>query len=464
MAYTPPVSDITSAIAGPRNRQIHLRRIQLACVSGAEAGRSWTLEQDVIRIGALPNGEVVLSDMTVSRRHAEVVRTKEGILLRDLGSTNGTFLGHVRIKEVFLAPETRFKVGRTEMLFTTKDEVFEVAPSREQRFEGLVGSSVAMREVFSILERVAPTNLTVLITGETGTGKELASRAVHNRSRRAAGNFVVFDCGAAPENLVESELFGHKRGAFTGAVEARPGVFEQADGGTIFLDEIGELPLELQPKLLRVLEQREVRRVGDTRTKNVNVRVVAATNRDLREEVAAGRFREDLYYRLAVVEVALPPMRDRLSDMSLLVGHLLKRAEHNQGVHSLSDDVMDTFQSYHWPGNVRELNNVVERALPFCDGDVVTMDALPAALRAASANRRPRTATPNLAQLKAVEASADADRPFKDAKDQLIEAFERQYLIDLLERHEGNVSKAARQARMDRKSITRLMKKHGITR
>ena len=463
MPYDAAVSDITSAIASPRHRKIHLRRIRLTCTSGAEAGRTWTLEQDVIRVGAHTTSDVILSDTTVSRRHAEIVRTKDGVLLKDVGSTNGTFVGPVRVKEVFLAPDTRFKVGRTEMLFTTEDEVFDVEPSREQRFEGLVGASVAMREVFAILERVAPTTLTVLITGETGTGKELASRAVHLRSQRAAGPFVVFDCGAAPENLIESELFGHKRGAFTGAVDARPGVFEQADGGTIFLDEIGELPLELQPKLLRVLEQREVRRVGDTRTKRVDVRVVAATNRDLREEVAAGRFREDLYYRLAVVEVALPPLRDRITDLPLLMDHLLKRASHNPGVRAASGPVMDTFQSYHWPGNVRELNNVVERALPFCDTDEITMDALPAALRAASATGKPRALqAPRPSDFQ--EGPATADRPFKDAKDQLIEAFERQYLVDLLERHDGNVSKAARTAHMDRKTITRLMKKHGITR
>ncbi len=461
MSYDAPVSDITSAIATPRHRKIHLRRVRLTCTSGPESGRSWTLEQDVISLGAHSSSDVILTDTTVSRRHAQIDRTKDGILLKDIGSTNGTFVGPVRVKEVFLAPETRFKVGRTELLFTTEDEVFDVEPSREQRFEGLVGASVAMREVFSILERVAPTTLTVLITGETGTGKELASRAVHLRSPRTAKPLVVFDCGAAPENLIESELFGHKRGAFTGAVDARPGVFEQADGGTIFLDEIGELPLELQPKLLRVLEQREVRRVGDTRTKRIDVRVVAATNRDLREEVAAGRFREDLYYRLAVVEVALPPMRDRKGDLTLLMDHLLKRAAHNPGVRTASAEVLETFSSYHWPGNVRELNNVIERALPFCDTDQITMDALPAALRAAK-GRAKVPAAPRPSDYSDTAPSADV--PFKDAKDQLIEAFERQYLVDLLERHEGNVSKAARTARMDRKTITRLMKKHGITR
>ena len=387
------------------------------------------------------------------------MRTRDGVVLRDNGSTNGTFVGPVRIKEVFLAPDTRFRVGRTEMVFKSEDEVVEVHPTEEDRFEDLVGASVAMRQVFGVLDRIAPTNLTVLITGETGTGKELASRATHKRSKRRDGPFVVFDCSAVPENLIESELFGHKRGAFTGAVDARAGVFEMAHKGTIFLDEIGELPLELQSKLLRVLEQREVRRIGASHAKPVDVRVVAATNRRLRDEISAGRFREDLYYRLAVVEVELPSLRDRIADLPLLVQHLLSRADYNPGVKGTDQHVTQVLQDYHWPGNVRELNNVIERALPFCDGDVITMDALPESLQMAEQRSNPeRSIDPVLT------TESKEDLPFKDAKDRLIEAFERQYLIDLLDRNGGNVSKAARAAHMDRKSITRLMKKHGITR
>jgi len=452
------VPEVTSAISTSNPRKLHIRRARLTCVSGDEAGQSWLMERDVIHLGSLKTDDVVLSDPTVSRRHAEILRTKEGVILRDLGSTNGTFVGPVRIKEVFLVPDTHFRVGRTELVFTPADEIIDVEPSPEDHFEGLVGESVVMREVFGILERVAPTDLTVLIAGETGTGKELASRAVHARSQRKDKPFIVFDCGAAPDNLIESELFGHQRGAFTGAIEARPGVFEQAHGGTIFLDEIGELPLDLQPKLLRVLEQREVRRVGGTKTKPIDVRVVAATNRRLREEVDAGRFREDLYYRLAVVELALPPLRDRLEDLLRLAQHLLIRSPHNHGVDGISSEVQAVFASYHWPGNVRELNNVVERAIPFSDGTEITIDALPEALRTGTTGRHPKTVIkPNV-------MAVPSELPFKDAKDQLIEAFERQYLVDLIERHGGNVSRAARAADMDRKSITRLMKKHGIKR
>ena len=453
------MQDITSAITSTTHRQIHLPRSHIACLKGHEAGQSWDFEQDLISIGVHHSCDLVLQDDTVSRRHAEIVRTRDGVLLRDNGSTNGTFVGSVRLKEIFLAPDTSFRVGRTELVFTNQDQVIEVEPIRESSFEDLVGESVAMRQVFGVLDRIAPTNLTVLITGETGTGKELASRATHTRSKRSNGPFVVFDCSAIPENLIESELFGHKKGAFTGAIDSRAGVFELAHKGTIFLDEIGELPLELQSKLLRVLEQREVRRIGSSHAKNVDVRIVAATNRSLREEIKAGRFREDLYYRLAVVEVELPSLRERMSDLPLLVQHLLSRSPDNPGIEEVDPSVMAILETYHWPGNVRELNNVIERAIPFCDGSIISLDTLPEALMLGGRTRAEpsSSATPSSAKIQ-------ESLPFKDAKDQLIQAFERQYLIDLLDRHKGNVSKAARAADMDRKSITRLMKKYEITR
>ena len=453
------MSDFTATIAAPGRRQIHIRRGRLTCVSGPDAGTSWVVDRDVTIIGSLAESGIKLRDTTVSRRHAEIVRMKDGVVLRDCGSTNGTFVGDVRVREVFLTPETRFRVGKTHLVFTPADEVIEITPSESERLDRMVGRSVAMREVFGIFERVAPTDLTVLVTGETGTGKELAARAVHNLSKRKRNAFRVFDCGAAPETLIESELFGHEKGSFTGAVQNREGVFEAASGGTIFLDEIGELPLDLQPKLLRVLEQREVRRVGSGRVRPVDVRVVAATNRDLREEVKAGRFREDLYYRLAVVEVKLPALRERLVDMNLLVEHLLRRASHNPGVIGLSHEVLDLFEAYHWPGNVRELNNVIERSIPFTDGTKITLEALPEAIKHPDGRRVPKTgAAGGLLS----DAKHLRDIPLKDAKEKLVDAFERDYLVELLERNGGNVSKAAREADMDRKSITRLLKKHGI--
>ncbi|MED5371508.1 MAG: sigma 54-interacting transcriptional regulator [Myxococcota bacterium] len=450
------MSDITSTIARPIPKRLRIRRGRLTVVSGADVGRSWEVDSDVLRIGTNLANEVVLQDGTVSRRHAEVVRTPHGVILRDSNSTNGTFVGDLRIREVFLTPETRFRVGQTQMVFTPQDQVIDIKPSDKSRLAGLVGESVAMRQVFSIVERVAPTALTALVTGETGTGKELVSRAVHELSKRSDGPFRVFDCGAAPESLIESELFGHEKGAFTGAVASREGVFEAADGGTVFLDEIGELPLDLQPKLLRVLEQREVRRVGGSRVRSVDVRVVAATNRNLLDEVRAGRFREDLYYRLAVVELHLPPLRDRSEDIPLLVAHLLHKAQKGgkQRVRAVEDSVIEVFQAWRWPGNVRELANVVERAIPFTDGPIITLEALPDALLTGGSGPR-SSAQPGM-------AAPDTSVPFKDAKEALIEAFERKYLQDLIERHDGNVSQAARAAHMDRKSIARLLRKHGI--
>ena len=452
--------EITTTLGSGGPRQIHIRRGRLTCVAGEDKGESWLVDGDVVRIGSRSGNDIALSDTTVSRRHAEVVRVADGVVLRDLGSTNGTFVGPVKVREVYLSPDTRFRVGQTELVFAPADEVIDVLPSEEPFFENMVGGSLAMRELFGLLARVAPTELTCMVTGETGTGKELVSRALHNRSKRTKKPFVVFDCGAVSESLVESELFGHERGAFTGAVASRPGVFEMAHKGTVFLDEIGELPIELQPKLLRVLEQREVRRVGSGQTRQVDVRVVCATNRTLRDEVAAGRFREDLYYRLAVVELRLPPLRQRLEDIPLLVDHILRHCAHNAGVQDLTPEVNELFEAYRWPGNVRELRNVVERALPFCDGTRITLGTLPEAMRVASQAAVRSSAAP-AADL-GVDAAAMSDLPFKHAKDQIIEAFERQYLVDLIERHDGNISRAARAADMDRKSISRLLKKHDI--
>lgn len=457
------MSTITSAISTTNPRKIHIRRAAIQCMSGPEAGESWLMEQDIIRIGSAKTSDIVITDPTVSRQHAEIRRSRDGVILRDLDSMNGTFVGHVRAKQVYLGVDTRFRVGRTELIFTPADEVIDVEPSDSDHFENLVGESVAMREVFGILERIAPTDLTVLITGETGTGKELASRALHTRSKRAQSSFVVFDCGAAAQNLIESELFGHQKGAFTGAIDSRPGVFEMAHRGTIFLDEIGDLPLDLQPKLLRVIEQREVRRVGASKSKPIDVRVIAATNRNLRDEVDAGRFREDLYYRLAVVELVMPPLRDRLDDLHRLAHHLLERSSHTTSIHRIDEEVMTALSNHNWPGNVRELNNVIERAMPFTDGNTITIAGLPAAIQSGAQPTR-NTITVPIVPPSDTHTLEDAPMPFKDAKDQLVDAFEHQYLVDLLNRHDGNVSKAARSAGMDRKSITRLMKKHGITR
>lgn len=307
-----------------------------------------------------------------------------------------------------------------------------------------------MRKVFAILERVAPTDATFLIEGESGTGKELVAESVHKTSKRAEGPLVAVDCGAIPENLVESELFGHERGAFTGAERKRAGFFEAASGGTIMLDEIGELPLLVQPKLLRVLETREVKRVGSNASISVDVRVVAATNRDLAKEVEAGRFREDLYYRLAVLRLEMPPLRERREDIPLLVDHFISKFSCGIEVdRNLNDDMMSMLKRHDWPGNVRELRNVVERLL-----------VLPEL--GASAIRSSKNSGGAGENAISAEIEALLGLPFHEARTRWTEQFERNYLEAKLKASSGVVLRAAEQAEIPRQTFHRLMRKHGL--
>src|SRR5690349_5305329 len=289
-----------------------------------------------------------------------IVQVDTGYVLVDLGSTNGTFVNKVRIKEAFLEPGCTIKVGDSRLRFGAGKEEVPIVPSRDNRCGSLIGGNARMREIYAIIEKIAPTGTTVVIEGETGTGKEVVAQTIHSLSPRARAELVVFDCGAVPPNLIESELFGHEKGSFTGAMMTRTGLFEQADGGTLFLDELGELPLDLQPKLLRALEQREVRRVGSSKPIKVDVRIIAATNRNLEDEVRAGRFRQDLFYRLSVVRLHLPALRERADDIPLLVRHFLRSQSYNRGadgtqrVTGVSPPAMDALTAYRWPGNVRE--------------------------------------------------------------------------------------------------------------
>jgi len=436
-------------------RELQIRKVRLVIEDGPQKGEEWVLEKDLIRLGTKEDNDLVLQDKTVSRYHAELLRDNQDMLLRDLESTNGTYLDSHRVREVYLKPNTVFRVGATPIRFEPTSEQLQIYPSRHEQMGDLIGRSLKMREIFGVLEKIAPTDVTIIIEGDTGTGKELVARAVHTFSRRAKKPFVVLDCGAVPETLIESELFGHEKGSFTGAVMSRPGVFESADGGTLFLDEIGELPVDLQPKLLRVLEQREVRRVGSNSTRKIDVRVVAATNRHLREQVKAGQFREDLYYRLAVVQITMPALRERPDDILPLVRHFLKRIPSNRNgdgslrVQELSEEVRDRLEVYPWPGNVRELYNVIERACSFAESREITPLDLPDQLRGElTGASRGLPIQKNL--------------PFKDAKERIVELFEREYLVELLRRNNFNMSQAAREAQIDRKSIGRLLKKHGI--
>jgi DNA-binding NtrC family response regulator len=399
------------------------------------------LAQDRITIGSHPRCDVVLADPSVSHHHCEIVVDGEGYTIRDLASATGTFIRDLRIRDVIVMAETRLRVGEVTLRFVPLEDV-EVVLAPDTSFGPLVGASVAMRKVFETLRKVAPTDSTVLIVGESGTGKEVAARAVHEGSARAKGPFVVVDCGALPATLIESELFGHMRGAFTGAVRDRIGAFESATGGTIFLDEIGELPLDLQTRLLGVLERRRVTPLGGTTPRPIDVRVVAATNRDLRAQINEGSFREDLFYRLAVVTVEMPALRHRRSDIRIYVERFLDELG-ARGTFTFDEDTLDRLERNPWRGNVRELRNVIERASALGSGAIPSL-------------REDQPALP------AVAAGIDVDVPFKTAKAALVEDFERAYCAKLLVAHHQNITQAARAAELDRVYLLRVLDRYGL--
>ncbi|MCK5795646.1 MAG: sigma 54-interacting transcriptional regulator [Deltaproteobacteria bacterium] len=457
MADNPKFPDFAAptklAYVKGRPTEIHLRRCKFILTRGATA-RERIFDQSVIRVGAMEDNDLVINHETVSRYHCKVIQDPDGYVLVDEGSTNGTFINKVRIREGFLSPGCSIQVGQVDISFDFADEKVPIVPSNRDRMGPMVGQSVPMREIYGIIEKIATTGTTVVIEGETGTGKELVAQTIHNESHRKSKPMMVFDCGAVPENLIESELFGHEKGSFTGAVMSRRGLFEAADGGTIFLDEIGELSLELQPKLLRALEQRTIRRVGSNRSIKIDVRVIAATHRTLAAEVRAERFRQDLFYRLSVVRIALPPLRDRHGDIPLLVHHLLKHGSFNhstkgaQRVDDIDNEALERLIAHPWPGNVRELVNVIEYAVSFSHERVIRVTDLPETLR-------PAKNSPNV-------STASDEATFKDAKERWVSSFERDYLIACLKKNNGNISHAARDADIDRKYFRKLMRKYGI--
>jgi transcriptional regulator with GAF, ATPase, and Fis domain len=466
---------------------LHLRRCKLV---GEDAGRQVdrAFDQGTIRIGAMDDNDLVLTDDTVSRYHCKIVQEETGYVLYDLGSTNGTFINKVRVREAYLKPGCTVGLGQTELKWSAGEEEVEIVPSRKDHCGDLVGKSAKMREMYSIIEKIAPTNTTVVIEGETGTGKEVVAQTIHKLSLRANGPLMVFDCGAVPENLIESELFGHEKGSFTGAIMTRQGLFEMGDSGTVFLDELGELPLDLQPKLLRALEQREIRRVGANRSLKVDVRIIAATNRNLEDEVRAGRFRQDLFYRLSVVRIILPPLRERHDDIPLLARHFLRHHAYNKAgdgaprLKSFSKEAMDMLLAYRWPGNVRELVNSIERAVSFADGDTIEVRDLPDPIRDAVTSGAVNVGTarpqaPREAATAEAAGSSLASSPpvtparslaegfvgtFKEGKEIVVSSFERDYIVALLKKNGGNISHAAREADIDRKYFRKLMKKYAI--
>ena len=439
-----------------RPTELHLRRCSFGRMKGNRRLEK-AFDQSMVTIGAMEDNDLVINEETVSRYHCKVTQEEDGYLLSDLGSTNGTFIDQVRVREGYLYAGCTLRLGTLELAFNFDDEKLPIVPSQSDRLGTMIGRNVKMREIYGIIEKIAPTGTTVIIEGETGTGKEVVAQTIHDMSTRAKGPMMVFDCGAVPENLIESELFGHEKGSFTGAIMTRQGIFEMAHGGTLFLDELGELSPDLQPKLLRVLEQREIRRVGTSKPIRVDVRLIAATNRNLEEEVRSGRFRQDLYYRLSVVRVMVPPLRDRPEDIPLLAQHFLNVGPFNRApggevrVHSISPEASTLLSGYNWPGNVRELLNVIERAVSFAEGQRIEVRDLPEQLQPARATAGE------------VEPFPESDIAFKEAKERWVSSFERDYLIKLLARNKGNISHAAREAEIDRKYFRKLMKKHEIT-
>lgn len=415
------------------------RRFRVSVVSGPDAGTVLDFDGIVV-IGTHPDAGLTLKDTTISRYHVELTARPDGVRVRDLESTNGTYLGGTRIAEIIVEEEATISLGKT-VLKVGMTEADLGKPAEQASFGPAVGAAPVMKQLFGILNRVSMSDSTVLLLGETGTGKEVMARAIHERSRRAGRPFVVVDCGAVAPSLIESELFGHIKGAFTGAVADRNGAFLEADGGTVFLDELGELPLELQPKLLRVLEAGTIRRVGEDKHRKVDVRIVAATHRDLEKEVEANHFRRDLYYRLAVVPVTVPPLRDRLDDIPMLAQHFVKGM--GRGDFELPRALLARFSAYHWPGNVRELRNLVERALAGADVEPLPQES--------SAARSLGASTESI-----------TDLPFKEAKERLVDSFTREYLVALLDKCGGNISQMAREAGIARNYVHRLVTKYGL--
>ncbi len=424
-------------------REVVVPRFQLSVLAGPDLGKIVICETSgEFGIGTEPSNQLVLTDQTVSRTHCTLLTQQDGHMVRDHGSTNGTLVNGTRVVEGYFEPGAVITLGNTQIrVERCAQDVVEAVPLA-RNYADLLGHSVAMRRLYTALPKIAASDMTVLITGETGTGKGLVSEVIHRQSARAARPFFVLDCGAIAPNLIESELFGHERGAFTGATTARAGAFETAHGGTLFIDELGELPLDLQPKLLRVLESRQLRRIGSNQTIDVDVRVIAATHRDIRQAVNRGTFRADLYFRLNTVCLRMPALRERREDIPQLVQHFYKQLTGS----SATEDFVALFSTGDWPGNVRELRSAVERAVLLGDPALWSELSQPAASAPTEGD------------------TFGTDDTFRAAKEKAISHWESWYLGELVRRYNGNLSKAARAVHMDRQYLRELLRKHRIER
>ena len=411
---------------------------------GPDAGTTVKLEEPSFTIGKGPTCALRLTDQTVSREHLRLELSPEGLVVHDGGSKNGTWLGGVRVKEVTLTGDASLKLGATAIDVSLAGKT-ELVLAEEETFGAAFAQSVVMRHVFAKLLQAAPTELSVLLEGESGVGKEVLARAIHDASARRRGPFVPIDCGAIPPDLMESELFGHGRGAFTGAQQARIGLFQQADGGTVFLDELGELPIDLQPKLLRVLEQREVRPVGDNRAYPIDVRIIAATNRNLKERMAERQFREDLYFRVAMLRVRVPSLRERPEDVAPLATRFLREISGDPRA-AIAPDILAILASYRWPGNVRELRNVVGRVALLDARDRRELFDVTGTMRR-DAHAAP---TEDLSTL-----------PYYEARRLVLERLDATYFPAVLERAGGVAANAAKRAGLARSTFYKLVDRRG---
>jgi DNA-binding NtrC family response regulator len=424
----------------PRTGEQVVTTLRVEVVDGPDRGKHAT-STDALSVGTGKDNVLAVGDFTVSRYHLEIAVRAGGVMVTDLGSTNGTYVGAVRIERALIPPGTLVKLGGTTIRFDDAGRRTIKLEDRAHELAGMLARSPQMLKLFADVERVAPTSTSVLVVGESGTGKERVAEALHARSPRARAPLVTIDCGALASTLLSSELFGHERGAFTGADRTYIGAFERAQGGTVFLDEIGELPSADQVALLGVLERRRFRRVGGTQEIELDARVIAATNRDLRSEVNSGRFRHDLYHRLAVVVLKLAPLRDRREDIALLIEHFARELGAEGPIESVfGDEQLARWLRHPWPGNIRELRNAVEASIvvgPQLTGEMP-------------------------AQLGAVDDDTAPLPPYKDARAQVVGDFERNYLTRLMQEAGGNVSRAARAARMDRSHLIDLLHRHGL--
>jgi transcriptional regulator with GAF, ATPase, and Fis domain len=422
-------------------------------LEGVDRGKSLVLDGSMparVLVGTSPTCELRLSDPEVSRRHASLEITGGRLRILDLDSTNGTLVDRVVVVGAYLEGSELVRVGRTTLQVVRLPAAPSPPLPAVAHFGRTLGASAEMRRLYPLCSRLAASTVPVIIEGETGTGKEVLAESLHEEGPRAERPFIVFDCTAVPPNLVESELFGHERGAFTGAVSSRKGVFEQAHGGTLLIDEIGDLDLSLQPKLLRVLERSEVRRVGGDRPMRVDVRVLSATRRDLDREVQLGRFRDDLFHRLAVARVELPPLRKRRGDVPLLAHHFAQQM--GDGGRALGSDLIGRWEDCAWPGNVRELRNAVSRQILL--GELAIDDFGPE--RADDAPQAAHGVSDGALANDVVQRVLGLNLPLVAARQRIIDDFERRYIADLLTKHGGSVSRAAQASGVARRHFQRL--------